>query len=73
MSAHITATAVGAIHDLIFRPIGLKPMNINPIVVAKPCTAEAWPAERGKYQTPVMQRNAISAPGATPAVGNAGL
>jgi hypothetical protein len=65
MSANaITAIAAGAIHDLIFRPTGLKPMNAKSKNrrenQARP---EAGPADRGKYQSAVMQRNAISASG----------
>jgi hypothetical protein len=73
MSVNITATAAGAIHDLIFRLAGLKPMNANPIVVAKPCTAGSLAG--GTWQIP-DGGNAAQCDfraGATAAVRNAGL
>src|SRR5882757_812717 len=73
ISANITATAAGAIRELVFQPIGLKPMNANPIVVAKPCTAGSLAG--GTWQIP-DGGNAAQCDfraGATPAVRNAGL
>jgi hypothetical protein len=46
---------------------------MNPIPPQNPTQPETRPEQRGKYQTAVMQRNAISAPKAAAAIQNAGL